>query len=74
MQSAASTNTVPIAMLATTATVMFEATVLEVDTALMALAGWLLLGSRAQLARPLWAPEVTMKCGQVLTKTVKWEL
>ena len=35
----------PLQRVATTATATFEATVLEVDTVLMALAGWLLLGS-----------------------------
>lgn len=69
MKSATTTNTVPIAMLATTATATFEATILEADTDLMARAGWLLLGSSgAQLVSLLVDAIGDESRGQVLTK------
>ena len=54
VQSVTTTNTDPIAMPVSTATATCEAMVLEAGTDLMALAGWLLLGSStAQLVHPM---------------------
>lgn len=74
VDSATATNSAPIAVLATTATWTFEATVLVGHTELMAQAGWLLLGSPQGAAcfadgrrwrRRLHANRVLTKDGEV---------